>query len=44
LDEDIDYHFAGEIAAEIAENVHGYQEATHQIIGDGGVKIDSEDS
>ncbi len=44
LDEDIDYHFAGEIAAEIAENVDGYQEATHQIIGDGGVKIDSEDS
>ncbi len=36
---DMDYHFAGEIAMEIAEQVPGYQDATHQKIGDGGVKL-----
>ncbi|MCZ6680956.1 MAG: molybdopterin-dependent oxidoreductase [Candidatus Poribacteria bacterium] len=36
---DIDYHFAGEIAMDIAENVPGYQDATHQKIGDSGVKL-----
>ncbi|MBI1922967.1 molybdopterin-dependent oxidoreductase [Candidatus Poribacteria bacterium] len=36
---DMDYHFAGEIAMEIAEQVPGYQDATHQKIGDGGTKL-----
>jgi hypothetical protein len=40
----MDYHFAGEIALEIAENVPDYQEAAHQKIGDGGVKLDSGDN
>ena len=33
------YHFAGEIAIAIAENVPGYADATHQNIGDSGVKL-----
>ena len=36
---DIDYHFAGEIAVEISQNVSGYEEATHQKIGDSGIQI-----
>ena len=36
---EFEYHFAGEIAAEIAASVPGYSEATHQQIGDGGVKL-----
>ena len=41
---EMDYHFAGEIALEIAENVPDYQDATHQKIGDGGVNLASGDS
>ena len=41
---EMDYHFAGEIALDIAENVPDYQDATHQKIGDGGVNLASEDS
>ena len=41
---EVDYHFAGEIALEIAENVPNYQDATHQKIGDGGVKLNSGNS
>ena len=37
---EIDYHFAGEIAIAIAENVAGYGDATHQNIGDAGIKLD----
>lgn len=37
---EIDYHFAGEIAIAIAENVPGYGDATHQNIGDTGIKLD----
>ena len=37
---EIDYHFAGEIAIAIAENVMGYGDATHQNIGDAGIKLD----
>ena len=44
LDGDIDYHFAGEIAAAIARDVPGYEMATHQKIGDGGVKLHSRDT
>ena len=36
---EIDYHFAGEIAIAIAENVAGYGDATHQNIGDAGIKL-----
>ena len=36
---EIDYHFAGEIAIAIAENVEGYGDATHQNIGDAGIKL-----
>lgn len=36
---EMDYHFAGEIAIAIAENVPGYADATHQNIGDSGVKL-----
>ena len=39
LGSDMDYRFAGEIAVEISQNVAGYQNATHQEIGDGGVKL-----
>ncbi len=39
LDGEIDYHFAGEIANAIAENVEGYGDATHQNIGDAGIKL-----
>ena len=39
LDGEIDYHFAGEIANAIAENVEGYDDATHQNIGDTGIKL-----
>ena len=37
---EIDYHFAGEIAIAITENVEGYGDATHQNIGDAGMKLD----
>jgi hypothetical protein len=40
----MDYHFAGEIALEIAENVPDYQDATHQKIGDGGINLASGNS
>jgi hypothetical protein len=40
----MDYHFAGEIALDIAANVPDYQDATHQKIGDGGVNLASENS
>jgi NADH-quinone oxidoreductase subunit G len=36
---DISYHFAGEIAIELSQNIAGYQDATHQKVGDGGVKL-----
>ncbi len=36
---EINYHFAGEIAIAIAENVDGYSDATHQNIGDAGVNL-----
>ncbi len=39
LDGEIDYHFAGEIANAIAENVEGYGDATHQNIGNTGIKL-----
>ena len=39
LDGGFEYHFAGEIATEIAATVPGYSEATHQQIGDAGVKL-----
>ena len=44
LDGDIEYHFAGEIAAEIAGSVPGYAETTHQKIGESGVKLDNGNS
>ena len=39
LDGEIDYHFSGEIAIAISENVEGYGDATHQNIGDAGIKL-----
>ena len=39
LGSEMSYHFAGEIALVIAENVPGYGEATHQNIGDVGIKL-----
>ena len=36
---EFEYNFAGEIAIAIAENVEGYGDATHQKIGDAGVKL-----
>ncbi len=39
LDGEIDYHFAGEVAIAISENVEGYGDATHQNIGDAGIKL-----
>ena len=36
---EIDYSFAGEISIAISEHVEGYEEATHQNIGDEGVKL-----
>jgi len=36
---EIDYSFAGEISIAITEHVDGYEEATHQNIGDEGVKL-----
>ncbi len=36
---EIDYSFAGEISIAISEQVDGYEEATHQNIGDAGVKL-----
>jgi len=36
---EMNYHFAGEIALAIAENVPGYTDATHQKIGDAGIKL-----
>ena len=39
LGSDFNYHFAGEVAISIAENVPGYQDATHQKIGDAGIKL-----
>jgi len=39
LGSEMNYHFAGEIALAIAENVPGYGEATHQKVGDEGVKL-----
>ena len=39
LDGEMNYHFAGEIAIAIAENVPGYADATHQNIGDAGTKL-----
>ncbi len=36
---EMNYHFAGEIALAIAENVPGYADATHQKIGDAGIKL-----
>jgi predicted molibdopterin-dependent oxidoreductase YjgC len=36
---EMNYHFAGEIAIAIAENVPGYSDATHQKIGDAGIKL-----
>ena len=38
---DIDYNFVGEIALEIAEKVVGYQDASHQKIGDQGILVNS---
>jgi NADH-quinone oxidoreductase subunit G len=40
---EMNYHFAGEIALEIAENVTGYADATHQKIGDAGIKLADSD-
>lgn len=39
LGAEIDYNFAGEIAIAISENVSGYGDATHQNIGDAGIKL-----
>lgn len=39
LGSEMNYHFAGEIANAIAENVPGYDEATHQKVGDEGIKL-----
>ena len=39
LGSEMNYHFAGEIALAIAENVPGYADATHQKIGDAGIKL-----
>ena len=36
---EMNYRFAGEIALAIAENVPGYADATHQNIGDAGIKL-----
>ena len=36
---EMNYHFAGEIALAIAENVPGYGEATHQKVGDEGIQL-----
>jgi NADH-quinone oxidoreductase subunit G len=36
---EFEYHFAGEIAVEIASTVPGYSETTHQQIGDGGIRL-----
>ena len=36
---EMNYHFAGEIALAIAENVPDYADATHQKIGDAGIKL-----
>jgi NADH-quinone oxidoreductase subunit G len=38
-----DYRFAGEIAMELAEKVPGYQNATHQKVGDGGIRLETDD-
>ena len=35
------YSFAGEIALALSENVPGYQDATHQKVGDGGVRLET---
>ena len=42
LGSEMDYHFAGEIAVEIAASVPGYQGATHQNVGDGGLQLNEE--
>ena len=39
LGDEMNYRFAGEIALAIAENVTGYADATHQNIGDAGIKL-----
>ena len=39
LGSEMNYHFAGEIAIAITENVPGYSDATHQKIGDAGIKL-----
>ena len=39
LGSEMNYHFAGEIALAITENVPGYADATHQNIGDAGIKL-----
>ncbi len=36
---EFEYNFAGEIALAIAESVEGYSDATHQKIGDAGIKL-----
>ncbi len=36
---EMDYHFAGEIARDIAENVPEYSEATHSNLADNGIKL-----
>ncbi len=40
---EMNYHFAGEIALAIAENVPEYADATHQKIGDAGIKLADSD-
>ena len=41
---EMDYHFAGEIALDIAENVPDFKMLRTKILGDAGVKLASEDS
>ena len=36
---EMNYHFAGEISLAISENVASYGDATHQKIGDAGIKL-----
>ena len=40
---ELNYRFAGEIALAIAENVPDYADATHQNIGDAGIKLADND-
>ena len=38
---EVHYNFVGEIALEIAEKMVGYQDASHQKIGDQGILVNS---